>query len=77
MQVEKARKAVGRTRSDVVRQALDSFFSQSFPVVPASAAELRAIRRGRREFRRGQYVSLQELLDDLGSTRSPVGGKRT
>ncbi|MBI3624907.1 MAG: ribbon-helix-helix protein, CopG family [Candidatus Rokubacteria bacterium] len=75
-EVEKVRKAEHRTRSELVREALRTYLSDRFPVVRASAAELRALRRGRREHARGEYVTLDQLLHAMGSPRRSVGRKR-
>jgi len=48
-----------------------------YPVVEASKAELAAIRRGRAEIRRGQYVTLEQLTDELGTPDRKAGPKRT
>jgi predicted transcriptional regulator len=68
-QVEALRRAENRTRSELVREALRTYFSTRFPVVAASKSELAAIRRGRAQIRRGEYVTLDQLLDDLEVTR--------
>lgn len=67
--VEKIRKAEHRTRSELIREALRVYFSNRFPVVTATPAELRAIEQGRRELRRGHYVTLDQLLHGMGSPR--------
>ena len=74
-EVEKVRKAEHRTRSELVREALRVYFSSRFPVVTASPAELRALRRGRREHARGEYVTLDRLSHAMGSPARPVGRK--
>ena len=66
-QVEKVRKDEHRRRSQLVREALRTYFSNHFAKAPVSAAELRAIRRGRAQIRRGEYVSLDELFNDVES----------
>ncbi len=76
-EVEKIRKAEHRTRSELVREALRTYFSDRFPVVTASPADLRALRRGRKEHERGEYVTLDQLLDALGTARRSIGRKRT
>jgi CopG family transcriptional regulator / antitoxin EndoAI len=38
-----------------------------FPLVKATKAELRSIERGREAFRRGDYISLDEMLNELES----------
>lgn len=57
-QVEKARKAEHRTRSELVREALRAYLNKRVQVVAASKAELAAIRRGRAEIEKGEYVTL-------------------
>ncbi len=66
-----------RTRSDLVREALHTYFSLRYPVVEASKAELAAIRRGRAEIRRGRYVTLEQLVHELGAPNSRAGAKKT
>ena len=66
-QVEKVRKAEHRTRSELVREALRTYFANGFAEAPVSAEELRAIRRGRVQIRRGEHVTLDELVNDLES----------
>lgn len=75
-EVEKVRRVEHRTRSELVREALRTYLSNRFPVVRASSAELRALRRGRREHTRGQYVTLDELLHAMGPARRQVSRKR-
>ncbi len=66
--VERVRKFENRTRSELVREALRTYFSRVFPVVTPSAGELAAIRRGRAEIRRGEYLSLDQLRHDLDAS---------
>ena len=75
-QFEKVRRAENRTRSELVREALRTYFSSRFPEVTASKTELAAIRRGRAEIKRGQYVTFEQLLDDLAASNRKTGGKR-
>jgi Arc/MetJ-type ribon-helix-helix transcriptional regulator len=74
--VEKVRKAEHRTRSELVREALRVYFADRFPIVAASAAELRALRRGRAEHKRGDYVTLDQLLHAVGPARRSLSRKR-
>ncbi len=75
-EVERVCKAEHRTRSELVREALRTYMGDRFPVVAASPAELRAIRRGRMALRRGEYVTLDQILHDLGPDRRQAGKKR-
>jgi hypothetical protein len=68
-EVESARKREHRTRSELVREALRTYFAvgASIPVAVATAAERRALVRGRDGIRRGEFVSLHDLKNDLDS----------
>ena len=74
-QFEEVRKAEHRTKSELVREALRQYFYSRFPVGSASKAELAAIRRGRAEIKKGQYVTLDELLNDLATKNRKTGKK--
>lgn len=74
-ELERVRKAEHRTRSELVREALRTYFYGRFPVVEASPAELAAIRRGRSQIRRGQSVDLDQLLHDLARRSRKAGAK--
>ena len=69
-QVERVRKREHRTRSELVREALRSYLQDRFPVVVPTKAELAAIRRG-------DSVSLDELIHDLEGRNHRAGPKRT
>ena len=61
-QVEKTMRAEQRTRSELVREALRTYFAiRQFPEETATPAELRVIHRGRAAHERGDYVTLDEL----------------
>lgn len=75
-QVEKVRKAEHRTRSELVREALRAYLSDRFAESPVSAVDLRAIRRGRAQIARGEYVTLDELFNDLESKNRQASKKR-
>jgi len=76
---EAVRKAEHRTRSELVREALRNYFAfrGRFPVVAASPADLAAIERGRRAYARGEYVTLDGLVHDVGTGRYQSGSKKT
>lgn len=75
-QVDIARKLEHRTKSELVREALRKYFKH-IPIVEASLAEKESIRRGRAEFRRGDYVGLDQLVHAVGSRRRSVRKKAT
>ncbi len=75
-EVEEVRKAEQRTRSELVREALRTYFSQRrIRDAAASPAELRAIRRGRAAYARGDFVTLDQLLHEMGSPRRRARAK--
>ena len=61
-QVKEAMLAENRTRSELVREALRTYIAiQQFPEETPTPAELRAVRRGRAAYERGDYVTLDEF----------------
>jgi predicted transcriptional regulator len=65
-QVERARRAENRTRSELVREALRAYLSTRLvPVESPTAAEARAYRRGMAAYKRGNYVTLEGYLDGM------------
>ena len=74
-QMERVRKREHRTRSELVRAALRTYLEDRFPVVVPTKAELAAIRRGRAAIRRGDYVSLDELLHSMEGRNHRTGAK--
>lgn len=66
-ELERLRKHEHRTRSELMREALRSYFSSRIPEQMPSTDELRAIRRGRAAIARGDFVTLDELRDDVGT----------
>jgi len=63
-QFETVRRAENRTRSELVREALRSYFESRYPAALPSGVEMAAIRRGRAAFERGDYSPLSEVLND-------------
>ena len=70
--LDKARKAEHRTRSELVREALRLYFSR-FPVEVASPTDRRTLKRARAEYRRGNYITLDEL--NVTMARRPREGR--
>jgi predicted transcriptional regulator len=75
-QVDKMRRGEHRMHSKLVREALRTYYSDRFAEAPVSVAELSAIRRGRAQIRRGEYVFLDEAFDDLESKNRRAQKKR-
>src|SRR5258708_39089639 len=66
-QFEAVRRVESRTPSELVREALRSYFESRYPAVLPTKAELATLRRGRAAARRGDVVSLKRFLHDLES----------
>ncbi len=64
-EVEAVRKAEHRTRSELIREALRTYFTVRRTYTP-TALELRAIERGRAAIGRGEYASFDDLRTSLG-----------
>ena len=61
-----------RTRSELIREALRTYFSiREFPEETPTAAELRAIRRGEAAIQRGDYITLDQLRREEELARRP------
>lgn len=70
--VEKAMRAEHRTRSELVREALRTYIAlRQLPEETPTAAERRAIRRGRAAYESGNYLTLDELLREEAMVRRP------
>src|SRR5712692_1976089 len=77
--VETLRKAEQRTRSELVREALRTYFAIAarFPEEEATPAELRDLARGRRAVARGEYVTVFQLVNDREHHRLAGRAKRS
>ena len=84
-EVERVRKTEHRTRSELVREALRLYFNPELaariarlPVYTPTAAELRAIEKGRAAMRRCEYYTLDEFRAWLlGSPSKKARAKKT
>ena len=75
--LNRVRRFEHRTVSELVREALRRYFMRAIPEETASPEELRSLRRARREYGRGETVSLAELLDELEGHPRVVRKKAT
>src|ERR1700676_5020322 len=66
-----------RTRSELLRAAWRLYFESRYPVYTPTKAERAAINKGRAEFKRGEYVTLTEIHDELASARHQKRTKGT
>src|SRR5690348_9742296 len=77
--LEATREVEHRSRSALVREALQLYFTMS-PATPsytATSAELRAIERGRRAIARGEYLTLDELHQSLATHHRTLSGEKS
>jgi predicted transcriptional regulator len=74
-QMKKVQKKENRTRSELLREAWRQYFQSHYGSYSPTRAELVGIRKGRAEIARGQFRTLQELLDDLDSKHRKAGRK--
>jgi predicted transcriptional regulator len=76
-QMERVRKEENRTRSELLREAWRQYFEHRYGVSTPTKTETAAIRRGRAAFRRGDCVTLNQLHNELESTRHQPRKKRS
>lgn len=76
-QMEKVQREEHRTRSELLREAWRRYFESRYPVYTPTKAELTGIRKGRAAFRHGEYVSLNQLHNELDSARHQARKKRS
>lgn len=74
-EVEVVRKAERRTRSEIIREALQAYFAMR-RTYTATPAELRAIERGRVALSRGEYVTVDDLRSSLGAAGKQARSKK-
>jgi predicted transcriptional regulator len=74
-QMKQVQKKENRTRSELLREAWRHYFESRYPVYVPTKAERAAIAKGRAEFARGEYVTLKELIDELGHHRNKISKK--
>src|ERR1700730_5282155 len=75
-QMERVQKGEHRTRSELLPEAWRQYFEIRYGTYTPSKAELAAIRKGRAAIKRGEFVTLQQLLNDLDNPHSKAGPKR-
>jgi hypothetical protein len=70
--VNRAARKENRNPSELAAEALQWYFLiHKIPEETPTPAELRAIRRGRAAFKRGDYITLDELRREDGLVRRP------
>jgi CopG family transcriptional regulator / antitoxin EndoAI len=76
-QMEKVQKEENRTRSELLREAWRLYFESRYPIYRPTKADLSGIRKGRADFKRGDFVTLSQLHDELETARQQTRKKRT
>ena len=77
LQMEQVQKAEHRTRSELLREAWRHYFESRYGVETPTRTELAAIRKGRAAFKRGEYVTLAQLHNELDAARNKPRAKRS
>ena len=73
--MESVRKLENRSRSKLIGEALERYFS--IRVVRANKADLTAMRRARAEIKAGKFVTLNQALHGLDTSNRETRRKRT
>jgi predicted transcriptional regulator len=68
-QMERVQKEENRTRSELLREAWRQYFESRYSLYTPTKAERAAINKGRAEIRRGEFVTLKQLHDELATAR--------
>lgn len=77
-QMEKVRAVEHRTTSELIREAWRTYFAMRHgPTYTPTRRELRAIERGRAAFRRGDFVTLDQLNAYLDRQRHGPSAKKS
>jgi predicted transcriptional regulator len=68
-ELDRVRKREHRSLSDLIREALQQYVASTpgrrIPIVDPEPGELDSLAYGRQQAERGEYVLLEDLLDDL------------
>ncbi len=75
-QMERVQKEEHRTRSELLREAWRHYFESRYPLYSPTKAELAGIRKGRADFKKGDFATLSQLHNELESARNEKRKKR-
>ena len=76
-EVDRIRRKEGRTRSELIREALRRYKIDQLPIATPTNRELRELEKGRAEMRRGEYFTLDEFKAWLlGAERKKARSKK-
>ena len=74
-QMERVQKEENRTRSELLREAWRQYFESRYGTYTPTKTDLAAIRKGRAAIKRGEFVTLEQLLHDLDTPHSKTSAK--
>jgi len=75
-QMRQVQKKENRTRSELLREAWRHYFESRYPTVVATKAERAAINKGLIAYKRGEYITLSQLHDELATHRNKTSKKK-
>jgi predicted transcriptional regulator len=80
-ELDRVRKREHRTRSELLRDAFRRYVASKrarrIPIVAPEPGELDALEHGRAQTARGEYLLLEDLLDDLDADRRTRRGEKS
>jgi predicted transcriptional regulator len=75
--VKRVCKEEHRTQSELLREALRTYFLRRLPEVTPTRAELNALKRGREAMRRGDYLTYNQFIHAMDTPRRQTRRKKT
>ena len=75
-QMEKVQQEEHRTRSELLREAWRQYFESRYASYIPTKSELVAIAKGRAAFKRGEFITLDQLHHALDTARRQARKKR-
>jgi len=76
-QMQRVQKEENRTRSELLREAWRQYFEARYSTYTPTKAELAAIGKGRAAIKRGQVVTLEQLLQEMDNPRHKASTKKS
>lgn len=76
-QMQRVQKEENRTRSELLREAWRQYFEARYGAYTPTKADLAAIRKGRAAIKRGEFVTLEQLLHEMDNPRRKAGAKKS
>ena len=76
-QMQRVQKEENRTRSELLREAWRQYFEARYSTYTPTKGELAAIGKGRAAIKRGQFVTLEQLLNEMDNPRRKASTKKS